>query len=81
VTRDARSWRCGAWTVGGGEAAGVLVLRHEGAERPDDDGLDGLRALCVAAWSGSPDESADVRVLADGAPAAAAAERWQLPAG
>ena len=67
--------------MGSGEAAGVLVLRHEGVERPGDDGLDGLRALCVAAWADSPDRGADVRVLAEGAPAAAAVERWHLPAG
>jgi hypothetical protein len=81
VTEEARSWRCGAWSVGGGEAAGVLVLRHERVERPGDDGLDGLRALCVAAWAGSPDRAADVRVLAEGPPAVAAVERWHLPAG
>ena len=81
VTGEARSWRCGAWTVGSGEAAGVLVLRHHGPERPDDDDLDGLRALCVAAWEGSPEDAADVRVLAEGPSAAAAVQRWQLPAG
>jgi HAD superfamily hydrolase (TIGR01450 family) len=81
VTEEARSWRCGAWSVSSGEAAGLLVLRHAGAERPGDDGLDGLRALCVAAWAGSPDHAADVRVLAEGPPAAAAVERWRLPAG
>ncbi len=81
VTQEARSWRCGAWTVAAGEAAGVFVLRHDRPARADDDGLDGLRALCVAAWAGAPHGAADVRVLAEGQPAAAAVERWRLPAG
>jgi HAD superfamily hydrolase (TIGR01450 family) len=81
VIGESGSWRCGAWTATSGEAAGVLVLRHDGSDRPDGDGLDGLRALCVAAWSRSPDASADVRVLAEGRHAAQAVERWQLPAG
>jgi glycerol-1-phosphatase len=72
------AWRCGGWTVLTGEAAGVLVLRRERPERPDGDGLDGLRALCVAAWSGAPGGPADVRVVADGDPAASAVERWRL---
>ena len=70
--------RRGGWTVRTGEAAGVLVLRREGPERPDGDGLDGLRALCVAAWSGAPDGPADVRVVADGDPAASTVEPWRL---
>jgi HAD superfamily hydrolase (TIGR01450 family) len=81
VTGGPGAWRCGGWTAATGEAAGVLVLRHDGPDRPDDDGLDGLRALCVAAWSGSRDAPADVRVLTEGRPAAEAAERWRLPAG
>ena len=81
VTEESGSWRCGAWTAITGEAAGVLLLRHHGPDRPDDDGLDGLRALCVAAWSGAPDGPADVRVLAQVSPAAEAVERWQLPPG
>jgi HAD superfamily hydrolase (TIGR01450 family) len=80
VTVAGRTWRCGAWSVGGGEAAGVLVLRRDGAGRPGDDGLDGLRALCVAAWSGSADAPVDVRVLGEGQDAAAAVARWGLAA-
>jgi glycerol-1-phosphatase len=80
VTEEARSWRCGAWTVTPGEA-GVLVLRQDGSQRADDDGLDGLRALCVAAWAASPEHSAQVRVLGDGQPATEAVERWRLPTG
>jgi glycerol-1-phosphatase len=81
VTGSAGTWRCGAWTAVAGEAAGVLVLRHDGADRPDDDGLDGLRALCVAAWSGSAEGSAGLRVLPEGRPAALAVDRWGLPPG
>jgi HAD superfamily hydrolase (TIGR01450 family) len=81
VTSEAGSWRCGAWTAVAGEATGVLVLRHDDTGRPDDDDLDGLRALCVAAWSASPDEATDVRVLAEGRPAGDAAARWRLRRG
>jgi glycerol-1-phosphatase len=75
------SWRCGGWTALTGEAAGVLVLRQDGPERPGGDGLDGLRAACVAAWSGAPGGAADVRVVAEGRPASSAVERWGLPTG
>jgi glycerol 3-phosphatase-2 len=45
--------RCGAWTVH--RDGDVLVLRSTAPARDGggpDDGLDGLRALCVAQWSG-----------------------------
>ena len=43
------------------------------------DGLDGLRALCVAHWAGSPGPAAPVRVLAADEAAAAALRAWGLP--
>jgi glycerol 3-phosphatase-2 len=80
VVADGPTWRCGAWSVGAGEAPGVLVLRQGGPDRAGSDGLDGLRALCVAAWAGSPDGPAGGRVVGEDERAAAAVERWQLPA-
>jgi glycerol-1-phosphatase len=80
VNSDGPAWRCGEWTVRAAEAQDVLVLDAGGAHG-DDDGLDGLRALCVAHWSRHPDEGAPVRVTAAGPRAVAALERWGLPGG
>jgi hypothetical protein len=95
VAGDGRSWRCGAWSAGPAEAPGLLVLRREASVPSDSgpdgtgphddgrsgtDGLDGLRALCVAAWSAFPDRPAAVRVVGDGEEAAAVVDRWRLPA-
>src|SRR5687768_10809373 len=49
VIPDGPAWRCGEWTVRAAEAEDVLVLDGGGAD-DDGDGLDGLRALCVAHW-------------------------------
>jgi glycerol-1-phosphatase len=51
VQRASGGWRCGGWLAGTGE--GVLLLAADEAERPGGDGLDGLRALCVAQWAGA----------------------------
>jgi HAD superfamily hydrolase (TIGR01450 family) len=80
--------RCGSWIVrerGGGK---VLVLESESAAEgdsvPDDavsrdsDGLDGLRALCVAHWARYPDDAAPFQVAAVGARAVAALRDWGL---
>jgi HAD superfamily hydrolase (TIGR01450 family) len=53
---------------------------HAASGAPTDDGLDGLRALCVAHWTRHPDDGATVRVLASGDRAAAALRRWRLSA-
>jgi HAD superfamily hydrolase (TIGR01450 family) len=78
VARVGTAWRCGDWAVTSGEAAGVLVLTAGGGVA-SGDGLDGLRALCVAAWHHHPDRAADVRVLAGDATAGDAIHRWDLP--
>jgi HAD superfamily hydrolase (TIGR01450 family) len=89
VAGDGFRRRCGTWTVRPGEADDVLVLAGEafppGAEAPEDDGpsaaddgLDGLRALCVAHWSHHPDDGAPARVVAADARAAEALRAWQL---
>jgi hypothetical protein len=59
------------------EADDVLVLTA--AEGPDaGDGLDGLRALCVAHWSRHPGEGAGVVVIPGDERAGRAVDRWGL---
>ncbi|MGR7027736.1 HAD-IIA family hydrolase [Geodermatophilus sp. URMC 62] len=68
VVRDGGGWRCGHW-LATAEGTGPLELRAAGdaGDRPagrsgdglGGDGLDGLRALCLASWTRD----------ADGAPA------------
>jgi glycerol-1-phosphatase len=77
VAPDGPSWRCGAWTVQAGEGQDVLVLEASG-DRGADDGLDGLRALCVAHWSRHPDRGSAARVVASGPRALEAFARWGL---
>jgi HAD superfamily hydrolase (TIGR01450 family) len=81
VTDGAGGRRCGSWTVRSAEADGTWLLA---AEAPDDgDGLDGLRALCVAHWDEHPDEDVRARVVPADPAAAASLDRWGLgsPAG
>jgi glycerol-1-phosphatase len=81
VVAAGQAWRCGSWRVRPAEADDVLILEARAAHDAGD-GLDGLRALCVAHWARHPDEGRAVRIVPDGAPAAAAMARWDLePAG
>jgi hypothetical protein len=70
-------WRCGGWSVG--EHADGFVLRpaHAPSGLPDD-GLDGLRALCVAHWSAHPDGSPVPPVHPSGDGAAGLLAQWGL---
>ncbi|MFC8534019.1 HAD-IIA family hydrolase [Streptomyces sp. NPDC057249] len=52
VTEDGEGFRCGGWTASAG--GGALVLEGDG------DPLDGLRALCAAAWSHAGDGACDL---------------------
>jgi glycerol 3-phosphatase-2 len=79
VVADGTCWRCGNWTVRAAEGDDVLVL-DVGSGTEDGDGLDGLRALCVAHWSRHPDRGAPVRVVAAGPRAVDALGRWGLAA-
>jgi HAD superfamily hydrolase (TIGR01450 family) len=76
VTADGQAFRCGRWTAGPAEADDVLTL--EAGDRDDGDGLDGLRALCVAHWARHPDDGAPARGVPRGDQAGAALERWGL---
>jgi HAD superfamily hydrolase (TIGR01450 family) len=58
--------RCGGWLVRVAEADDLLLLQaaDQGAAEEAGDGLDGLRALCVAHWSRHADVGATVGVRA-----------------
>jgi HAD superfamily hydrolase (TIGR01450 family) len=76
VDGGAGTWRCGRWTA---RAEGdVLVLDRDDRGAGEDDGLDGLRALCVAHWAAHPDGAPLPRVRASGGAASAALARWDL---
>jgi HAD superfamily hydrolase (TIGR01450 family) len=88
VTAGASGWRCGTWTAQPAEAEGTWVLTAgapASADRARDaggvagDGLDGLRALCVAHWERHPDDGAPAHVVAADDMAAAALAGWGLP--
>ncbi|RBY81460.1 HAD family hydrolase [Blastococcus sp. TF02-09] len=83
VVATSAGWRCGDWEVRPGEAGALLLARVADAEGPGvggavSDGLDGLRALCVAHWSEHPDQGVTARVVAVDEPAGEALDRWGL---
>jgi glycerol 3-phosphatase-2 len=93
VAVDATGARCGSWGARFVEADDVLLLESGGSDdgdggsapggsgandHDDGDGLDGLRALCVAHWSRHPGAGASARVGAADERAAAALQRWGL---
>jgi HAD superfamily hydrolase (TIGR01450 family) len=81
VRPDGVAWRCGAWSATAAQD-GVRLAGTAGApEGEDDDGLDGLRALCVAHWAAHPDEGAPAQVTAADDRAAEALGRWGLTGG
>lgn len=61
LTEYAGFWRCGRWTAGvlGGELTVDPVVRLDerghAVEEPEGDPVDGLRALCAAAWTEAGD--------------------------
>jgi glycerol 3-phosphatase-2 len=83
VHLDAAGARCGRWVARFAEADDVLLL-HGDDGAVAGDGLDGLRALCVAHWARHPDDGAAVRLRAGDDQAGAALAAWGLapdPAG
>jgi glycerol 3-phosphatase-2 len=79
VRRDGNAWRCGRWTVRAVETDDVLVLEAGPAEE-SQDGLDGLRALCVGHWSRYRETDAGARVLPADDEAARALHGWGIGA-
>ena len=79
VTSENGSWRCGTWSVGPAEGGDGLVLTGTGTAATDDtDGLDGLRALCVAHWTRHAREGAPATVVAGDERAAGVLAEWGL---
>ena len=78
VVPEGAGWRCGSWT-GRSRGEELQLAQDRAAATDHGDGLDGLRALCVAHWAGSPGAAAPVRVLAADEAAAAALRAWGLP--
>ncbi len=84
VTLENRSWRCGSWLAGPAEGGDGLVLTAVGARATghgdglDGDGLDGLRALCVAHWARHPDAGVPATVVAGDERSAGVLSDWDL---
>jgi HAD superfamily hydrolase (TIGR01450 family) len=85
VVRDGEGWRCGRWFAAA-DGAGHLELRTAEAGGAGDgdplsgldgDGLDGLRALCLASWTRDP-EAGLPEVRAGDEEARAALAGWGL---
>jgi HAD superfamily hydrolase (TIGR01450 family) len=81
VLADGQGRRCGNWMARPAEADDFLILEattDRDAAGGTGDGLDGLRALCVAHWARHPHDGAAARVVPQGDLAAAALARWGL---
>jgi glycerol-1-phosphatase len=81
VVPVAGGWRCGIWTASAAEAEGTWLLTAEHGRPDAGDGLDGLRALCVAHWDRHPDDGAPARTVAADPAAVDALAGWGLSAG
>jgi glycerol-1-phosphatase len=81
VLQAAGGWRCGSWSVTAAEAEGTWLLTAGKHEADPGDGLDGLRALCVAHWDRHPGDGAPARTVAADPVAAEALAGWDLSAG
>lgn len=76
------AWRCGSWTARA-QGESLLLESSDGASdeaggSADGDGLDGLRALCVAHWAAHPDGAPVPSLSAAGEAAAGRLARWGL---
>jgi glycerol 3-phosphatase-2 len=77
VVQSPTGWRCGDWEAVPTEYGGLLLRSH--GSNTASDGLDGLRALCVAHWA-RPGADAVPQVRADDERSAAALTGWGLRA-
>jgi HAD superfamily hydrolase (TIGR01450 family) len=78
VESTGRAWRCGAWSVRVAEGGAALELSTSGDGTSEGDGLDGLRALCVAHWAAHPDEGAAAVVVGADTRAVEVLDDWGL---
>lgn len=89
VVQDGSDWVCRGWRATAGDGDTLVLAEtppdgpEDGADDVDgaDDGLDGLRALCVAHWARHRDDAAPARVTAAegaGNRVRAALRRWEL---
>jgi hypothetical protein len=80
VRTDGSAWWCGSWVVRpDGDGDGLLLGATEGAADAGTDGLDGLRALCVAHWERHAESGAEAVVAAADERAAGLLAGWALP--
>jgi len=77
VRPEGEGWRCGAWTATATDD-GLQLARSADTTDGDDDGLDGLRALCVAHWAAHPGEGVTAQVTSADDAAGQALGRWGL---
>ncbi len=88
VVTDGERWRCGTWWARS-RPGGGLVLGSDAEGQPpppgalpdgarSGDGLDGLRALCVAHWAAHPEEAVPPLVEPADESAREALRRWGL---
>lgn len=78
VERHGGGWRCGSWVAEPAAEGDAVTLRQDGAASQGGDGLDALRALCVAAWSRPPATGARPRVVPGDDAARPVLEAWDL---
>ncbi|WP_029432573.1 HAD-IIA family hydrolase [Blastococcus sp. URHD0036] len=79
VVADGERWRCGSWWAEAGPTG--LRLGSDGGSTPPSaagDGLDSLRALCVAHWAASSGQEEAPAVAAADEAAREALRRWDL---
>ncbi|MGY1639315.1 HAD-IIA family hydrolase [Geodermatophilus sp. SYSU D00742] len=76
VVAAGAGWRCGDWVARPMGEDGRMELACDAAPAARGDGLDGLRALCVAHWSVHPDDAAPLVARAADDASAAALARW-----
>lgn len=78
VLAEEGGWRCGEWRATRSDDGRLRLGRDAPGATAGADGLDALRALCVAHWAGHREGPAPARPVATDEAAAAALRRWEL---